>query len=351
MQFYSQLSKISFLKKRYAFKFLFVAFVGIHLPLIGLVFFVLFGKEHFTAESAIYFILVVTLLATSITLWALKLLIKPIELASKALQKYRKKRIIPQLPTNFQDEAGLLLANIQSAVIENERFIDDKQDLVYLLSHDLRAFAANAKTLATLIVDEKGSAEVTEFTHLIEVSMTHQLEMIGSFIKLIHAEEEVSKKSKKLTSVSIESLVAQIQLEMEAKLKSKNITFQQNIKLLSVKLKIDVDLLTRVLVNVVANALKFSFENSHIEFSIFESNQRIIFEIKDYGIGFDPDKVPELFQKFTSRSRTGTAGEHSTGIGLYLCKKIVEKFDGEISAVSVGVNKGATFTISLPSFD
>lgn len=171
------------------------------------------------------------------------------------------------------------------------------------------------------------------------------------FIKLIHAEEEVSKKSKKLTSVSIESLVAQIQLEMEAKLKSKNITFQQNIKLLSVKLKIDVDLLTRVLVNVVANALKFSFENSHIEFSVFESNQRIIFEIKDYGIGFDPDKVPELFQKFTSRSRTGTAGEHSTGIGLYLCKKIVEKFDGEISAVSVGVNKGATFTISLPSFD
>ncbi|MGZ9676296.1 ATP-binding protein [Flavobacterium sp. GNP001] len=351
MQFYSQLSKISFLRKRYAFKFLFVAFVGIHLPLIGLVFFVLFGKEHFSAESAIYFILVVTLLATSITLWALKLLIKPIELASKALSKYRKKRIIPQLPTNFQDEAGLLLANIQSAVIENERFIDDKQDLVYLLSHDLRAFAANAKTLATLIVDEKGSAEVTEFAHLIEDSMTQQLEMIGSFIKLIHAEEEASKKSKKLTPVSIDSLVAQIQLEMEAKLKSKNIKFQQNIKLLSVKLKIDVDLLTRVLVNVVANALKFSFENSHIEFSVFERNQRIIFEIKDYGIGFDPDKVPELFQKFTSRSRTGTAGENSTGIGLYLCKKIVEKFDGEISAVSVGVNKGATFTISLPSFD
>lgn len=217
MQFYSQLSRISFLKKRYAFKFLFIAFVGIHLPLIGLVFFVLFGKEHFNAESAIYFILVVTLLATSITLWTLKLLIKPIELASKALHKYRKKRIIPQLPINFQDEAGLLLANIQSAVVENERFIENKQDLIYLLSHDIRAFSANSKTLATLIVDENVSSEITEYAYLIEQSMTQQLDMISSFIKMIHAEEEVLKRKKSLVTVSFPELINQVKSQLGTK--------------------------------------------------------------------------------------------------------------------------------------
>lgn len=351
MQFYSQLSRISFLKKSYAFKFLFMAFVGIHLPLIGLVFFVLFGKEHFTAESAIYFILVVTLLATSITLWMLKLLIKPIELASKALQKYRKKRIIPELPINFQDEAGLLLANIQSAVIENERFIENKQDLIYLLSHDIRAFSANSKTLATLIVDENVSSEITEYAYLIEQSMTQQLDMISSFIKMIHAEEEVLKRKKSLVTVSFPELINQVKSQLGTKLKSKNITLEPSIDIDQAKLKVDIELLTRVLVNVVDNALKFSFENSKIEIVIRHDFKKISIEITDFGIGFDSSKATELFQKFTSKSRAGTAGESSTGIGLYLCKNIIEKFNGDVFATSLGENQGATFTISLPSFD
>lgn len=51
MQLYKKLSNIGFLKKSYAFKFLFVAFIGIHIPLIGLLFFVLYGSKTISADT------------------------------------------------------------------------------------------------------------------------------------------------------------------------------------------------------------------------------------------------------------------------------------------------------------
>jgi hypothetical protein len=80
-----------------------------------------------------------TLVATGATLLILKKLIKPIELVSKSLNDYKVNRI-PDLPTNFTDEAGLLMRNIIQSILESERFITDKQDM--LLSHDLKIFAA-----------------------------------------------------------------------------------------------------------------------------------------------------------------------------------------------------------------
>ncbi|MBC7891797.1 MAG: HAMP domain-containing histidine kinase, partial [Sphingobacteriaceae bacterium] len=55
-----------------------------------------------------------------------------------------------------------------------------------------------------------------------------------------------------------------------------------------------------------------------------------------------------LFERFTKLGREGTAGERSTGMGLYLSRKIVERHQGTLQACSEGVNRGATFTIMLP---
>ena len=121
MELYRKLSKISFLKKSYAYKFLFVTFIGIHIPLIGLLFYVLFGEQSVSTHSIIVFTLIMTLLATAVTLLVLKRLIKPIEKASKALSNYRNNRILSDLPMEFEDEAGLLLRNIQKSISENEK--------------------------------------------------------------------------------------------------------------------------------------------------------------------------------------------------------------------------------------
>ena len=139
MNIYVTLSKVSFLKKSYSNKFLFVAFLGIHIPLIGLIFTIVFSKQQFSHWTIILFTLMLTLVATFITLLVIKRLIKPISLASRALINYRSNRTLPDLPMQYKDEAGLLMSNIQNTINENEVFLKQKQDLIYLLTQIGRA--------------------------------------------------------------------------------------------------------------------------------------------------------------------------------------------------------------------
>ena len=67
----------------------------------------------------------------------------------------------------------------------------------------------------------------------------------------------------------------------------------------------------------------------------------------DNGIGFDQNSSEDLFRKFTNMSQLATLNEASTGIGSYLYRKIIEKNQGELTAISAGQNKGATFTIGF----
>lgn len=344
MKLYNRLSQINFLKKSYAFKFLFVAFIGIHIPLIGMLFFVLYGSITISASTILIFALIMTLLASAATLYFLKQLIKPIETASKALDIYRNERKIPALPTNFSDEAGLLMSNIQKSIMDNERFISEKQDLIYLLSHDFKNFTGNSQGLAELIIDENPSEEVLEYAKLILESTNQQFVFIDIFIKLIKEEEELSNRVLKTKKINLHSILDLVTGQLRQKLLTKKIILNSVLELDEVVLTIEDDLLVRVLINLIDNAIKFSFSNSEIQFRVSIINDMLVFVVSDSGIGFNPKNKEELYKKFTKRSRLGTANEPSTGIGLYLCKKIVEKYQGILVLESEGVNQGAKFS-------
>ena len=93
----------------------------------------MYCNNSISALTILVFALVMTLTATVITLFIVKKFIKPIEIASKALSKYRSNRIVSDLPTYYYDEAGLLMRNIQESIQENENFIQEKQNLIYML--------------------------------------------------------------------------------------------------------------------------------------------------------------------------------------------------------------------------
>lgn len=345
MKLYAKLSQINFLKKSYAFKFLFVAFIGIHIPLIGILFFVLYGSEDISANTILIFALIMTLLATAATLYFLKQLIKPIETASKALNNYRNERKVPELPTFFSDEAGLLLSNIQKSILDNERFISEKQDLIYLLSHDFKNFTGNSQGLAELIIDENPSETIREYAELILQSTAQQFAFIEVFIKLIKDEEDLSNRELKSNKIHLPAIATLVANQLNQKILSKKISLNTVLEIQDAYLSIEEDLLVRILVNLIDNAIKFSFSNSEIQFRVSFINDTVAFVISDSGVGFDPKNKTELYQKFTKRSRLGTANEPSTGIGLYLCKKIVEKYEGDFLLESKGINQGAKFSV------
>ncbi|WP_231131693.1 sensor histidine kinase [Flavobacterium hydrophilum] len=286
-----------------------------------------------------------TLLATAITLLVLNELIKPIAIASKALNDYRNERSLSVLPTEYNDEAGLLMSNIQESIFEAETFINEKQDLIYMLSHDLKNFAGNPQGLAKLIMEEKPSESVKQLAELICESTNLQFRYIENFIKLLDEQDQVVRINPEVRKISFPDVLDFVNEQVEQRLIDKNITLDVSIEIEETKLKIDEGLLIQVLVNLISNAVKFSYFDSEIKLRIFTENNDLILTVSDKGIGFNEHQIEELFKKFTKMSRLGTANESSTGIGLYLCKKIIERNKGKLTASSEGTNKGAEFKI------
>ncbi|HEX2406258.1 MAG TPA: HAMP domain-containing sensor histidine kinase, partial [Nitrososphaeraceae archaeon] len=104
--------------------------------------------------------------------------------------------------------------------------------------------------------------------------------------------------------------------------------------------------LAQVIRNLIDNALKFSINNQLI-FVIVElqkdKEDQVIISVKDTGAGISKEVLPKLFSKFmTSDSSTGT------GLGLYICKSIVEAHGGEICGENNLDDRGATFRFKLP---
>lgn len=345
MKLYHVLSKVSFLKKSYAFKFLFVAFIGIHIPLIGILFFVLYGNKTISSDSILIFSLVMTLFATAFTLVIINQLIRPIVVASKALNEYRISRKVSVLPSQYEDEAGLLMRNIQESIDEAESFINEKQDLIYMISHDLRNFAGNPQGLAKLIIEENPSDSVKNMAELICESTDLQFRYIENFIKLLKQQDEIAKSSSVDKIIEIAPILPAVKEQVSQLLAHKKIKLVLDVTVDEAVLKIDAELLIQVLVNLISNAIKFSYAGSEISLRIFKDDEKLVFTVSDSGIGFDQTQMEEMFKKFTKMGKLGTANETSTGIGLYLCKKIIDKNGGKLSAMSLGRNKGATFII------
>lgn len=347
MKLYTWLSHIPFLRKSYVLKFLFIAFLGIHIPLIGIVVYILFHPNSISPPALFALTLVLTLLATGITLWILRKLVQPMEMASEALIKYSERGIIPSLPTRYTDEVGTLLTNLQMRINENEDLLSEKKDLISLLSHDLKNYASTPQFLARFILEEEPSDKVKNYADLILESTTHQLEFLESFIGLLREEEIFSRSATENQEYRLDEIIELIEKVSHQKLQHKKLKLQVVKEVEKIDVVMKEEYLQRVLMNLVDNAIKFSYVDSEITLYIMEENDSIVFVVADQGMGFDNDTKEELFQKFTKFSRLGTNKEPSTGIGLYLCRKIVERSNGRILAESGGADKGAKFTVIL----
>jgi signal transduction histidine kinase len=104
----------------------------------------------------------------------------------------------------------------------------------------------------------------------------------------------------------------------------------------------------QVLDNLLGNAVKFSHPGSLITLAVGCTPARLIVSVMDQGPGIPPHEVPQLFREFGRTSVLPTAGEASTGLGLFIAKRIVDAHGGEIGVTSE-VGKGSTFSFWLPS--
>jgi signal transduction histidine kinase len=117
----------------------------------------------------------------------------------------------------------------------------------------------------------------------------------------------------------------------------------------SIIAQIDVRRVEQVLTNVIGNAIKYSPEGGEIMVMVCEDQARgrDIILVRDHGIGIPSDQRRRIFQRFGRADNARALGVDGAGLGLYLCREIVERHGGHIWFRS-RARRGATFCISLP---
>lgn len=343
MRAYQVLSATKICKDSYAMKFFVALFPLVFLLLILLVFQVLIwlGKINLSIPNAVCIELILTALAGYTCFYFFRQLIAPLTMAKDALDDYEVLRQLPMLPTEYRDEAGALMASIQSTISKMDRLISEKTDMIDLLSHDLRSPVGRILSLVELInIDPEDNKEL--YCRYISKECKGLLRMLENILVMLKDDHGDFS----FAYISLNQIVHETISFFDFSISEKKLRISTDIDD-AIMVHVQTDLFMQCLRNIIGNAIKFSPDGKTIRMVARIEKEQVYLSVVDEGMGFKPGDIQYLFERFTTVGKPGAKGEASTGLGLYLSKKIVERHGGALKADSAGVNKGATFTIIL----
>ncbi|PZR22616.1 MAG: hypothetical protein DI539_05175 [Flavobacterium psychrophilum] len=231
---------------------------------------------------------------------------------------------------------------------ELQRSNDDLRQFAHVASHDLKEPVRKIRTFNNRLLDEFEDSlppQAKTFIERIESSCARMYSMIEGVLHY----SKLEGANAPLEDVDLNAIISHISTDLEVLIEAKNAC------ILTAELpliKANNSLIYQLFYNLILNALKFSRSVVPAEIKIYASRVNVNcveyfkIELKDNGIGFDSKYSSTIFNTFT-RLNSADLYEGS-GLGLALCKKIVERYKGSISAEGLP-GEGATFTILLPT--
>jgi signal transduction histidine kinase len=245
-------------------------------------------------------------------------------------------------------------AQNESLAEKNQKLEDlnqEKDGLISIVAHDLRSPLTKTEGLIELMsISGPLNEQQQNLAEMIKKVCVEGNGLIKDLLEINSLECKHDDEPLK-SVVEISAYLKAFALHHNPVAQEKNITLvldvhdQQHESLVT-----NAEYLTRILDNLVSNAIKFSPANSTVWLSCKSFNNQILFSVRDEGPGLSVDDKVHLFKKFKRLSAKPTAGESSTGLGLSIVKTLVERLRGNVHVESA-VGKGSTFTILLPAFD
>lgn len=223
-----------------------------------------------------------------------------------------------------------------------------KNEFLGMAAHDLRSPIGNIQSLAELLLEHHEGVRPEEYR---EVAATiHKLarDMVTLLNDLLDVTTiESGKIDLRPMPVSMTPYLAEIQHYHQRLAERKRIRLVTEVAENIPTLCFDQERIRQVLNNLLSNAIKFSPPHTLVRLTVLPAPTGVEFSVTDQGQGIRLEEQSMLFGAFQRTSTKPTAGEHSTGLGLNICKKIVELHGGSIGVESE-VGRGSRFFFTLP---
>jgi signal transduction histidine kinase len=219
-----------------------------------------------------------------------------------------------------------------------------KQNFLSLMSHDLKTPVAKIAGVAdNLYQQNSGSPEIREKSQLIIDSTKELNKFISSILDLTKIESSNFGLNK--ISRDVNSVVEIVVKDLAFSAGQKNVQIKQELAPLY-PIQIDFTLITRVISNLVENAIKYSGPGSVVHIKTWDDDKWVYIEITDNGTGIPPEELQNIFEKFYRIKNDANHAIKGTGLGLYLVKYFVELHGGTISVESI-FGKETKFLVKL----
>lgn len=220
-----------------------------------------------------------------------------------------------------------------------------RQGLLQSVSHDLRtpllSILASSNSLME-VGDKIEGKKVKQIGKEIYFETEQLNHLINNLLQMAYFETDNIHLQKQ--PISLEELIMQVLKISEQKIQKRilHIEVPPNLP----KIPIDHVLLQEVLLNLIDNAIKFTPPESPLEIIVVEKNDMILVSVEDYGDGIQFEEVDKLFEKYYRGSKQ--TSERGLGLGLTICKRIIEAHGGTIWAENRRDGNGAAFRFSIP---
>jgi signal transduction histidine kinase len=265
----------------------------------------------------------------------------------------RKDRVVGVLETinkqsgdfTREDQDLMMALGAQAAIaIENARLFQ-QSDLISEFVHELRTPLASLSASAYIFLrPEVPEERRTKIIQTMQQEISRLSDMASAFLDL--ARLDSGRTRFQFSSELIGEILEECSIVMHEKINERQQNLVLEIPPSPIEISVDRDKLKQVLLNLLSNANKYSPPGSKIRLSVKTTSDEIILQVIDNGHGIPQKYISHLFEKFYRVPATEQQAP-GTGLGLYICKHIIDAHGGKINVESV-VGEGTTVTVRLP---
>ena len=250
--------------------------------------------------------------------------------------------------TLFASQAAIALRNSQ--LYEHAKSLDRlKSEFVAVVSHEIRTPLTSVKGAIELLADEhyfQNNEQQMKLLTIAHANAERLLVLISDILDF--SKLESSSLPMNMETQRIEPVLQQAAHNLRTLIEERRIQLEVVLAPDLPDLVMDANRIAQVVTNLLSNAIKFSVEGGRIEVMADLDDGGVRVSVRDHGEGIPPQSLPKLFQKFSQVDSSATRRAGGTGLGLVICKGIIEQHGGTIQVESTP-GLGSTFYFLLPS--
>lgn len=284
--------------------------------------------------------------ALLVSLFISRSLSAPIRAMTRASQRVAEGHYSERVPAGGRDELGQLAGSFNTMAEKLEQVEAMRRRLIGDVAHELRTPLTAIKGSMEGLVDGILPAAPETFEQV-----AAEAERLN---RLVDDLQELSRVESgavalDLAPVSLPELAETTRKRLSAPYAAKGVSLTLDLPAALPPVRADTDRLLQVLTNLLNNALQYTPSGGGVTLSAEVRSREVLVRVMDSGIGISPEHLPHIFDRFyrVDKSRSRQAGGGS-GIGLTICKHLVEAHGGRIRAESPGEGQGSTFIFTLP---